>query len=80
MSPTPDPTLSFTQDNGFQSALGDVARGMHESLHGGAIREAGNQAAARHRRRRVQGRGLRSSTFPLNLSAFCGIGVRLGII
>ena len=28
----------------------------------------------------IHGRGLHSSTFRLNLSAFCGIGVRLGVV
>jgi len=30
--------------------------------------------------REMPGRGLHSSTFPLNLSAFHGIGVRVGVV
>jgi hypothetical protein len=30
--------------------------------------------------KKLDGRGLHSSTFRLNLSAFCGIGVHLGVV
>jgi len=43
----------------------DAARGARRTLH--------------HRRRDPHGGGSHSSTYRLNVSAFCGIGVHVGV-